>query len=99
MCEVYHNPYLAKLYDKELCYKYAGDVWNKVSLRDTSRLPNVDSQHDVPTPTQDVRSAEPGDFEQKGYCTRWVEVKYLAEGNHIAVPTGSNLNNNNGVNP
>ena len=54
------HPYLAKLYEQELCDKYAGSVWNK--------------------------DADNNEFEQKSYCTRWVEVRDLEENDYIAVP-------------
>ena len=54
------HPYLAKLYEKELCDKYDDNVWNKDS--------------------------DNNEFNEKGYCARWVEVRDLEEGNYIAAP-------------
>ena len=56
------HPYLVKLYDKELCDKYSGNVWNK----------------------------ETDEF--NGYCTRWVEVKDIAQ-SFISNPSSSTINN------
>ena len=58
------HPYFVKLYDKGLCDKYAGNVWNK--------------------------EADNNEFEQNGYCTRWVEVRDLDENDYIAVPITEN---------
>jgi len=63
------HPYFVKLYNEELCDKYANNVWNK----------NLDNN----------------EFNEKGYCTRWVEVRDLEEGDYIAVPRIENLNKQN----
>src|SRR3989338_3122251 len=67
------HPYLVKLYSKEECYKFAGNVWNK----------------------------EADEF--NNYCTRWIQVQHLKEGDEIAAPrinnyySPKNISTNSGV--
>ena len=66
------HPYLAELYNKGECDKYASNIWNK--------------------------EADNNEFEQNGYCTRWVQVSELSAGVEIAVPITNNQESNNYLN-
>ncbi len=122
------HPYLVKLYDKESCDKYAGNVWNKEYKSDNSFVsvsptsPNgqevgdteadnynnnnkhinadiydnnkyVIKGYDEIVINEDFQDKDVSNInnnlannKEKGYCTRWVEVRDLKEGDEIAVP-------------
>src|SRR3989338_4007450 len=79
------HPYLVKLYDKKLCDKLSGDVWNKD--RKNALNENSIAEKSVGEKNSNEINSIEDEFEQKGYCTRWVEVRYLEEGMEIAVPS------------
>ncbi len=68
------HPYLVKLYDKALCDKYANTFWNRNTLTDIKS---------TITTSESIKNNE---FDEKDYCTRWVEVSELKKEMEIAVP-------------
>jgi len=86
------HPYLVKLYSKELCDKYAGDVWNK---KDAINKNNTFNNNSVKNENEFNGLNINNEFEERGYCTRWVEVKDLTENMEIAVPRIEDLDKQN----
>ena len=76
------HPYLIKLYDKELCDKYANNVWNKEY--DDARKPTDNSESVFGTNSVGFNN----------YCTRWVEIRDLAFAQSVISNSSSSAINN-----
>ncbi|MEK6984155.1 MAG: LamG-like jellyroll fold domain-containing protein, partial [Nanoarchaeota archaeon] len=68
-----NHPYLVKLYSKDECDKYSKSYWNKKD-ENINYISNLNNDVSI------------DEFEQKGYCTRWIEVSELKKEMEIAVP-------------